>query len=124
MLPGFSHGYSGNWHTQFRANIVLDILLGLVPLLAGACVQRLLRFLKWRVWIQSIVAGAICGIMVGLFYFYALYPIANWALAESEGVGNDLDKYWGAVSDFGVFGGIGTVASTFATSVLIRHRAS
>ncbi|WP_443751218.1 hypothetical protein [Asticcacaulis solisilvae] len=115
--------FARGWHAELKANILLDILIGLAPLLVTAGVQRLLRIPKWPTWAQGLSVGVLGAVIVGTFYYYALYPLANWALASDESWGNDLIMYADDAFSLGIAAGFGVFASAFAINALVRRRA-
>jgi hypothetical protein len=114
--------FARGWHAELKANIALDILIGLAPLLVAAGVQRLLRIAKWPTWTHGLAAGLIGAAIVGAFYYYALYPLANWTLAQDESWGNAIVMYADDAFGLGIVAGLAVFASTVATSVLMRRR--
>jgi len=119
LIGAFAHG---EWHLPLRENIALDIVIGLVPLLVAAGLQGLLRTSKWPAWTQGLAAGILAAVIVGMFYYYALYPLANWALPQTEGWGNDIQMYADDIQGLGIVAGLAVFASTIVSSILMRRR--
>lgn len=114
--------FANDWRMQLRENIGLDIIIGIVPLFAAACLQRLLRGWKWRGWVQGLAGGLIGSLIVGVFYYYALYPLSHWLKPHDEGEGNVMAIYMSDIFGLAMLGGVAVFASFMVTSLLIQRQ--
>ncbi len=113
---------AGDWRIQLKANIGLDIAIGVVPMFAAACLQRLLRAWRWPGWARGLAGGLIGALFVGVFYDYALYPLSHGFKPYDEGEGNVLAIYAGDIFGLAIVGGFAVFASVMLISILIRRR--
>jgi hypothetical protein len=126
QLAEFAGPASANdWRIQLKANVGLEIVIGIIPLFAAAVFQRLLRGWNWHGWIQGLAGGLIGSLIVGAFYYYALYPLPHWFKPYDEGEGNVMEIYTSDIFGLALLGGIAVFASFLVVSMATqRHRKS
>ena len=117
-LPFAEASIPDDWRTHLRTNVGLDCLAGIIPLFAAGCWLRLFRAWKWQSWLRVLAAVLTGCLIVGLFYYYALYPLPGWHAPSEEGEGNIVTIYNSDIFLLAILGGFAALASTLVAAAL------
>jgi len=70
----------------------------------------------------GLAAGLIGGLLVGVFYYYALYPLSHWFKPYDEGEANVMLIYVNDIFALAILGGGAVFTSVIATSALTQRQ--